>query len=274
MKVQGKTAVVTGASSGIGRGTAVALAKRGCNLALVARSEEQLEVTRKMVEEYGVRATIHPADLADRAQIDALPERILAEHEAVDLLFNIAGIVAGGTFMEIGDAAFDRVMNVNFMSTAYTMKRFLPHLVTRPEAHIVNCSSVQGVVSFAGDSAYSASKFAVRGLSNAVRFELEDKTNVHVSYVVMGGVASNLVANAIPLENLSEEERAKRRADAKAYSAKVLGMDPMDAGEGIVVGTEKNQARIIVGKDARSAVRLEHFFPVNYWPILRKYLGR
>ena len=274
MKVKGKTAVVTGASSGIGRGTAVALAKRGCHLALVARSREQLELTRKMTEAYQVKASIHVADLADREQINRLPEQILAEHGAVDLLFNIAGVVAAGTFMEIGEDTFEHVMNVNFMSTAYTMKRFLPYLITRPEAHIINCSSVQGVLSFAGDSAYSASKFAVRGLSNAIRFELEDDTHVHVSCVIMGGVASNLVSNAIPLDQLSEEERAKRRKAAQAFSDKVLGMDPMTAGEGIVIGTEKNQPRIVVGRDARFAILLERLFPVHYWPFLRRMIGR
>lgn len=274
MKVTGKTAIVTGAGSGLGRGIAVALAKRHCDLAIIDIHGDWLEETVKMIEPYGVKVVTYVADLSERAQINELPEKILADFEAVDLLFNIAGVCGGGFFSQVTDETFDKIMAVNFFAPAYMMKRFMPHLMTRPEAHIVNMASVQAVLPFAGDGAYSASKFALRGLTEAIDCELYDNPNIHLTYVIQGGASTGIVRNAFPTLGLTPEEKAERAARYEKFNSNVLGADPFEAAENIIDGTEQNLRRIVNGTDAENSVKLEQMEPVDFWPILRKKLGR
>lgn len=275
MEIQGKTAIVTGSGSGIGRGVCLALAKRHCNLVMVDLSKERMEETRALVSGYGIQTAVYAADLSNRQQINALPERILSENDSVDLLFNIAGICAGGTFMQISDEAFDKVIAVDFLGMAYMMKRFLPHLLKRPEAYVVNMSSIQGILPFPGDSAYSAAKFAVRGLTCAVDCEMYDDPTIHFAYVLQGGAKTGIITNAIPVneEALTPEELAIRKAKLAKFTQQ-LGMEPEQAGEAIVGGVEKNEKRIVVGEDAQQLLDLEKLEPVEYWSILRTKLHR
>ncbi|HWJ96293.1 MAG TPA: SDR family NAD(P)-dependent oxidoreductase [Telluria sp.] len=265
MKLQNRVAVVTGAAGGIGRATALSLARRGCHVALADLDLAGLEQTAAEARQYGVRASAHRLDVADRTGVAALPGDVQKAHNRIDLLVNNAGVALGGTFEQVSEDDFDWLMQVNFHGVVRMTRAFLPLLRESDDARIVNVSSIYGIVSPPGQAAYSASKFAVRGFSNALRHELEGST-VSVSVVHPGGVSTSIAQNArVPVNAPAEEvERGRKIAQ------KLLRMPPETAGEIIVRGIEKRQARILVGNDAKFVSLLERIAPVGYWKFLRK----
>lgn len=263
MKLKDKTALLTGAGSGIGRAIALSLAAKGCHLALVDINAEGLEQTAKAAQKPGVQVSTHKLDITDKEAVNALPVAIFESHQTIDLLINNAGISAGGTFLQISEANFDRVMDVNFHALVQLTRAFLPYLLGRPEAHIVNVSSIFGMISLPEKTVYCASKFAVRGFSNALRLELES-TNVGVSVVHPGGVATNIIQNTFRPEGISAKEISEREEAQK----KLLTLPPEKAGAIIVRGIEKNRARILVGFDAKVITLIERLMPVNYWKVM------
>lgn len=268
MIVKDKVALITGAGSGIGRAIARSLAGRGCHLALIDIDAGGLAETAEQVRETSVRVSTHVLDVTDRDAVQSLRKQALALHSAVDILVNNAGVAAGGTFAVLSEEHFDRVMNVNFQAVVQMTRTFLPHLQNRPEALIVNISSIYGIISPPEQTAYSASKFAVRGFSNALRFELE-RTNVSVCVVHPGGVSTNIVRNATSPEGIPEPLLRKKRATQQKF----LKMPPARAGEIIVRGIEKGKARILVGSDAKMAAFLERLLPVRYWQVMKWMAG-
>jgi len=269
MNVSNRVAVITGAGSGIGRATALALARRGCHLALADISIEGLKETAWMLSTLGVRVTTHPLDVADRAAVRALPAAVMDAHKRVDLLVNNAGVALGGSFEQVDEDDFDWLMDINFNGVVRMTRAFLPLLRGSDEARIVNLSSIYGIVSPPGQAAYSASKFAVRGFSNALRHELEGST-VGVSVVHPGGVATAIARNARVPRDAPADEIARGRK----LSEKLLRMAPDTAGEIIARGIERRQARILVGTDAKFVSFLERLAPVAYWRILKKATAR
>jgi NAD(P)-dependent dehydrogenase (short-subunit alcohol dehydrogenase family) len=269
LKLAGRTAVVTGAAGGIGRGIALALARRGCDLALVDIDETAL--SRTAAEIAGVetasrlRLSRHGLDVASRAAVAALPAQVLAAHGAVDILVNNAGVALGGTFREIAESDFDWLIGVNFWGVVQMTRAFLPLLSDSEEARIVNVSSLFGLIALPGQTAYAASKFAVRGFSESLRHELAD-TRIGVTVVHPGGIATSIAKNARMPASLSEDEVAKRRTFFDSF----LTMPPETAGEIIVRGVEQRRARILVGADAKYAALIERLMPVNYWKWLRR----
>jgi len=268
MNILDKTAIITGAAGGIGRGIAISLAKRGCHLALVDVDAQGLEETLSLVNGSGVRVSTHVTDLAHRPSIEHLRVQFMDNHKGLDMLVNNAGIAAGGDFMDVREDVFDRVMEINFHAVVRMTRTFLPLLKNSTEARIVNISSVFGIIAPAGQTAYAASKFAVRGFSNALRHELRG-TNVGVTVVHPGGVATSIARNSIPSDKFSEAEVRKR----VAVMEKHLKMDPGKAGEIIVSGVAKNRSRIIVGSDARFLTLMERLFPVSYWGLINRRSG-
>jgi len=264
MKVNDKVAFITGAGSGIGRAMANSLAKRGCHLALVDINQPNLEQTADELKQYNVNVSTLQLDVTDKEAVKTLPEWVINEHGAIDLMVNNAGIAAGGTFLMLSEADFDRVMDINFHAVVRITRAFLPHLLQREEARIVNISSLFGFISPAEQTAYSASKFAVRGFSNALRHELET-TSVGVSVVHPGGIATNIAESALRPEGATVDEVNTKLADAK----RLLRMPPAKAGEIIVKGIEKNKPRIIVGMDAKVLSFMERFMPNGYWRIYK-----
>lgn len=264
MNLRDGVAVLTGAGSGIGRATAVALAQRGSHLAIADINAEALAATALLVEKFGVRVSQHPLDVADRAAVAALPEAVIAAHGKVTLVINNAGVALGGNFEQVSEADFDWLMRINFDSVVCMTRAFLPHLRNAPQARLVNVSSLFGLISPPGQAAYCASKFAVRGFSNALRHELEGST-VGVTVVHPGGVATAIAtsAKAPAGADPAEIERGRR------LSQKLLRMPPEKAAEIIVSGIEKNRARVLVGNDARIASWFERLLPVTYW----KWIG-
>jgi NAD(P)-dependent dehydrogenase (short-subunit alcohol dehydrogenase family) len=268
MRLAGRTAVVTGAASGIGRAVAASLARRGCHLALVDVDGPRLAETADLVRAPGLRVSRHRADVADRAAVAALPARVTAEHPGVDLLVNNAGVALGGTFEQVSDADFEWLFEVNFWGVVRMTRAFLPLLRASDDARLVNVSSVFGLVAPAGQTAYAASKFAVRGFTEALRHELEG-TTVGATVVHPGGVATAIADSARVPAGVPADEVARRRAAFKRR----LRLPPARAGEAIVRGVERRSARVLVGADAVAVSLLARVAPVSYWKALAARLG-
>jgi NAD(P)-dependent dehydrogenase (short-subunit alcohol dehydrogenase family) len=262
-RLKDRTAVVTGAASGIGRAVAVSLARRGCHLALADVNRAGLADTAAVVAPHGVRASQHLLDVANPEAVAALPEAVLAEHRAVDVLVNNAGVALGGAFEEVSEADFEWLFAINFWGVVRMTRAFLPVLRASDDARIVNLSSVLGLIAMPRQVAYCASKFAVRGFSEALRQELAGST-VGVTVVHPGGIATAISENARVPKGAKPEEIARRREEMR----KVLVMPPEKAGEIIVDGTERRLSRVLVGSDAKLLSTIQRLAPVSYPTVL------
>ena len=263
MTLHDRTAVITGAGSGIGRAIAQSLASRGCHLALADINEPGLAETVQLLDGARIRVSRHKLDVADRAATAALPQAVLAEHGRVDLLFNNAGVALAGTFDQISETDFDWLFDINFGAVVRLTRAFMPHLKASEDAWIVNMSSLFGLISPPGQTAYSASKFAVRGFSNALRFELAE-SNVGMTVVHPGGVATKIAENARRHAGTTNAEVAQRLELAR----RVLTMPPAKAGEIIVRAVERRAPRVVVGGRAKMMALIERLAPVSYWTFL------
>jgi NAD(P)-dependent dehydrogenase (short-subunit alcohol dehydrogenase family) len=267
----GKTAVITGAAGGIGRALAFVLAAEGCHLALVDRRAEALAETVSALTNQGLRLSTHELDVSDRAAVAALPAQVQALHGSIHLLVNNAGVALAGTFEMVTKEEFDWLFDINFHAVVALTRAFLPYLRAAPGgAHIVNLSSIFGIIAPAGQVAYSASKFAVRGFSMALAHELEG-SGVGVSVVHPGGVATDIarharLAAALP-RDAALDERLKR-ANEK------LTLPPVEAARIILRGVRRRQQRILVGGDARLIAWLERLAPVAHWRWVSRLMGR
>lgn len=269
MRLSGRTAVVTGAASGIGRAIAVSLARRGCHLALADVNEAGLAETAALVRAPGLRVSTHRLDVSDRAAVAAFPEQVGREHPGVDLLFNNAGVALGGNFELVSDEDVEWLFDINFWGVVRMTRAFLPVLRKSDDARLVNVSSVFGLIAPPEQAAYAASKFAVRGFTEALRHELAGSP-VGVSVVHPGGVATAIADSARIPAGVPAEEIERRRAAFK----KNLALPAAVAGETIVRGVEQRQPRILVGRDAKVLALLERLAPVSYWKLLGRLVPR
>ncbi len=267
MELKNKTAVLTGAGSGIGRALALHLAREGCHLALADINTQGLAETARLAAATGVRVSQHWLDVASREAVAALPAEVLAAHGAVDLLINNAGVALGGTFEQVTERDFDWLMDINFNGLVRMTRAFLPLLKARPVARIVNLSSLFGLVAPPEQSAYCASKFAVRGFSNALRHELEDEqSTVGVTVVHPGGVATQIAESA----RMSEAQTAQEIEQRRKLSRKVLKLSPEKAAAIIVRAVQRDRARVLVGWDAVIVSLVERLMPVRYWRLFAR----
>jgi short-subunit dehydrogenase len=267
--IGGRTAVITGAASGIGRGIAMALAKRGANLALADLDEAGMQATAEMAEAHGVTTSRHRLDVADRAEVAALPEAVIATHGRADILVNNAGVAVGGTFEQVAEVDFEWLFEINFWGVVRMTRAFLPLLRASGDAHLVNISSLFGLIAPPGQAAYCASKFAVRGFTESLRRELEEEgVRIAVTLVHPGGVATSIADNARLPRGTNAEEVAENRDRFR----RLLTMPPEKAGEIIVSGMERGKARVMVGNDAKSAALVERIAPVSYWKHLQRMM--
>lgn len=267
-ELQGRTAIVTGAGGGIGAAISASLAKRGCHLALGDIDTVGLARTAETVKPSGVRVSTHVLDVGDGNAIASFPAQVLAEHAAIDVVVNNAGVALGGTFEDVSPENFDWLMGINFWGVVRMTRAFLPHLKTRPEARIVNLSSLFGLVAPPGQTAYAASKFAVRGFSEALRHELE-RSPVGITVVHPGGVRTSIARSSRAPDGVDPVEVER---DRKAFE-KQLKLPAETAGEIIVKGIEARRARIIVGSDAKLLASLERLMPVGHWGVIRRLMG-
>ena len=263
MRLEGRTAVITGAAGGIGRAIAVSLASRRCHLALADIDEAGMAETSNLARAHGVRVSRHRVDVADRVAIAELPDTVAAEHGGVDILVNNAGVALGGTFEQISAEDFEWLFEINFWGVVRMTRAFLPLLRASDDARVVNLSSVYGVIAPPEQVAYSASKFAVRGFSEALRHELEG-SSVAVTVVHPAGVNTSIAEKARVPAGVTEEQITKRRARYR----KLLTMPPEIAGETIVRGIERRRSRVLVGSDAKVISVVARLLPVSYWKLL------
>ncbi len=269
MELRGRTAVITGAASGIGRSLALEFAGRGCDLALADRDVAGLDAVAAEAGRRGVRASRHPIDLVDAAAIAALPEAVLAHHRGVDLVVNNAGVALGGTFEQVSERDFDWLFDINFFGVVRMTRAFLPTLKRSDDARLVNVSSLYGFVAPPGQTAYAASKFAVRGFSQALRLELEG-TSVGVTTVHPGGVATAIARNARMPAGATPEQLAQR----VKFSEKLLRLPPERAAAAIADAIVRRKPRVIVGSDAKLVSLIERVLPVSYGRVLAAMAGR
>ncbi len=248
MKLTGKVAVVTGAASGIGRALAIELAKRGAiGLALSDVDEIGLAETAQLAGEHGARVHTQRLDVADRSAVLTYAETVAAEFGVVNLVINNAGISATGNFEDITFERFDRVMNIDFGGVLNGSKAFLPHLIASGDGHLVNISSLFGLLSVPGQTPYNAAKFAVRGLTEALRQEmLISKHNVEVTCVHPGGIKTNIAKNA----DTGGDETGRKQVEL--FERLFLHVSPESAAKEILKGVEKKKGRVLIGIDAKS----------------------
>ena len=253
-------ALVTGAGGGIGAALAFALAKAGATLVLVDKNAAGLDTTAARIASIGGKTSVHALDLVDEAAILALEPIVRAEHGRLDLLVNNAGVAYGGTFADMELDDFEWVMDINFRATVRMTHAFLPMLRAAPKAQIVNISSLYGIVAPPGQTAYSASKFAVRGFSEALRHEYLG-TPLGVTVVHPGGVATGIARNARISSKLDPREVEKGQKQME----KLLKLSPEKAAAQIMRGIETRAWRVIVGNDAKMVTLVQRVRPVRYW---------
>lgn len=276
-----KVAVVTGAASGMGRYLAVLLAKVGCNVAICDINEEELGKTATMLSRYNIATSTHLVDIADPLQIDRLHEEVMARHQAVDLVFNNAGITVMSDFEDMPPADWDRVMNINLAGVVNMTRKFLPDLKSRPEAALINTSSIFGMVAVPGQSVYHAAKFAVRGFTESLAREM-DGTNLQVHCVHPGHVGTNIASSAKEVMGSTASDMPafirempvfmrKMSSEERGNMFKENGMHPSRAAKIILDGVQRRRARIFVGLDAKLMELTQRFFPQSYmrtWPFI------
>ena len=271
--INGAAAVVTGAASGIGRALALELAARGCDLALADRDEAGLKSVAAEIGKSGQRkVTVHRVDVGQPQEIADFAAAAIAAHPGLNIVVNNAGVALLGSFNEIDQAQMDWLMNINFWGVVHGCRAFLPQLSKQREAHIVNLSSIFGIIAPPGQTAYCAAKFAVRGFSESLRHELATANSpVKLSVVHPGGVATNIVRNSPAGARVTDN--ARRVQSIERFDA-IARTTPAAAALRIIVGIEKNQPRILIGNDARAMDLLQRFRPGTYWAVLARRIEK
>lgn len=248
----GRVAAITGAGSGIGRALAVELAQRGAHLALADIDEAGLTETVMRCEGRGVKVTAQRLDVADRDAVFAWADAVEAEHGHVDLIFNNAGVALGATIEHMSYDDFEWLMDINFWGVVHGTKAFLPKLEANGAGHIVNLSSVFGLVSIPTQSAYNASKFGVRGFTDALRMELEIAGSpVSCTTVHPGGIKTNIARSARMHHSVSSYTGGDDGEDVGDSFEKLAMTTPEKAALQILSAVERNKRRALIGPDAK-----------------------
>lgn len=259
MNVQNKVFLVTGAGGGIGGELVAELLQRGAKVAAVDLRDETLQKLAGTL--HSEKLSTHPLNISDRQSVEALPQQVIEAHGTIDGIINCAGIIQ--PFVKVNDLDYEsieRVMNVNFYGTLYMTKEFLPYLLDRPEAYVVNVSSMGGFLPVPGQSVYGASKAAVKLLTEALYAELLN-TNVHVSVVFPGATATNITQNSgvagpeIPTENAKQSFKMLPASDAAVL---------------IINGIDKNKPQIFTGQDSKFMNKLYRFNAVYATKFIAK----
>lgn len=244
-----KVVVITGAGSGIGRALALNCARRGSLLALSDVDDAGLADTVKLVEAAAPGREVHTAhlDVADRAAFTAYAAAVAEHFGRVNVIINNAGVALSGDLTDLEYADMDWITGINFWGVVHGTKEFLPHLIASGDGHVVNLSSLFGLVSMPGQSMYNAAKYAVRGMTEALREEmLIARHPVGVTCVHPGGIKTAIARNARVSDG---EDKAET---AKFFDEKLAKMTPDRAAEIIVKGIMSNKARVLVGLDAHA----------------------
>jgi len=271
MKIDHTTvAVVTGAASGIGRALAIRLAQEGAALAIADIKAGDLDETVRMLKSIGGapgKFTTHIVDVSDKERVAAFAREVVEAHGRANLIINNAGVGLFGTAEQLSIEDIEWLMGVNFWGVIHGVKHFLPILRQQPQAHIVNISSVFGIIGPVGHSAYAASKFAVRGFTEVLRHELAGGA-VKVTVVHPGGIKTNIANDARPGAGADRAAVDKERAIFNVAARTT----PEAAAERIVRGVSRDEERILIGADAWAIDRIQRWAPVKYWRVLGRMI--
>ena len=266
--LHGSTAVITGAASGIGAALSANLAARGTHLALADQNADRLAQVADAVRAQGVRVSEHVLDVADRAALEALPEAVLAHHGSVQVLVNNAGVALAGNVADVSLADIEWVLDINFWAPVRLTRAFMYALNQERAAHIVQVSSLFGLIAPPGQAAYCASKFALRGFSESLRHELAGSP-VSLTVVHPGGVRTEIARTARIPQGIDPVTARAEMADFD----RLLRTPPETAAELIAQAILARAPRLLIGRDARLAERLQRLFPTSYWKYISRQTG-
>ncbi|NLU84520.1 SDR family NAD(P)-dependent oxidoreductase [Rhodococcus sp. HNM0569] len=265
----GRVAVVTGAGSGMGRTLALGLARRGARLALSDVDTDGLAETVSQVRALGAEVRSDRLDVAERGAVLQYADDIAAHFGVVNQVYNNAGVAFSGSILESDFKDLERVVDIDYWGVVNGTKAFLPHLIASGDGHVVNTSSLYGLLSLPRQSAYNSAKAAVRAFSEALRMEMLAAGHpVRVTTVHPGGVKTNVANNATAAGGVKDER------ETRTYNEKLLKMSPERAAEIILDGVAKNKARVLVGNDAKALDALVRILGPAYHRPMVKALAR
>lgn len=271
--IKGSAAAITGAASGIGRALALELAAGGCDVAIADRDEAGLAAVAAELASRGRKVTTHRVDVSDPAQIQAFAMAATAAHPGLNIVVNNAGVAMLGQFNEFDQAQFEWLMNINFWGVVHGTRAFLPHLERQKAAHIVNISSIFGIIAPSGQTAYCASKFAVRGFSESLRHEFWlNNSPVQLTVVHPGGIKTNIVRNM--RTGAAITDNARRVESIERFDTEFAKTTPEVAAQTIIKGIEKNAPRVLIGGDAKFMDLLQRFRPGKYFKVMQRQLAK
>jgi short-subunit dehydrogenase len=271
---EGKVAAITGAGSGMGRALAVALSHCGCHLALSDVDESGLAETAQLASAQAVKVTTKRVDVAAREQVHAWADDVVRDQGKCNLIFNNAGVNHAGTIEGLAYADFEWIMGINFWGVVYGTKAFLPHLKASGEGHVINTSSLFGLLAIPSQSTYNASKFAVRGFTEALREELEvTRSPVSATCVHPGGIKTNIARSARLDASLKDLGVSDLERSRKSFE-KAFRVTAEDAARTILRGVEKNARRVLVGTDAHVLDLLQRALPGSYHGLVARAARR
>ncbi len=263
-----KVAAITGAGSGMGRTLAVSLARRGCHVSVSDVDEAGLGETVDLAAAHGVKVTSKRVDVSRREEVYAWADDVVRDHGKCNLIFNNAGVAHSASIEGIDYADFEWIVGINFWGVVYGTKAFLPHLKASGEGHIINTSSLFGLLGIPSQSTYNATKFAVRGFTEALREELEvTRSPVSATCIHPGGIKTNIARSARVHESLKtlgvSDIEGSRRDFEKAFR-----VTAENAAEVILRGVQRDARRVLIGLDAHMLDLLQRLLPGHYHGIV------
>ena len=266
----GRTCVITGAAGGIGAALTLDLARRRAVLALVDRDAEGLDRVAALARRSGAQeVSTHVVDLSDGGDRLDLAAAVAERHGGADLLINNAGVALSGTFEQVSMKDFDWLMEINLHAVVRTTKAFLPQLLSRPGAHVVNISSLFGLLAPPTQVAYVTSKFGVRGFSEALRHELAGRVGVTV--VHPGGIRTAIATSA---RLTGPDVDGRQAAEAAEFTRKALTMPPEEAARQILASVQARRPRLVITRAAKLADVLVRVAPARYWRIIQRQVAK
>lgn len=268
--LSGRVCAITGAGSGIGRALALEVSRRGGTVALCDVDESGLSATARAVDAQGGSVTTAVVDVADRQAVEGWADKVAADHGGVNMIVNNAGVALGANVETMTYEDLEWLMGVNFWGVVHGTKAFLPHLRASGQGHIVNVSSVFGLVGVPSQSAYNAAKFAVRGFTEALRIELDAESDGAVSCTTVhpGGIKTNIARNGrfdeVTMKALGQDPDVVIEKAEKAFMT-----SPEKAAKVILDGVARNKRRVFIGPDAQLFKAMSLLPPGVYQNLIR-----
>lgn len=261
-----KVAAVTGAGSGIGQQLALLLAKQGCHLSLSDINEQGLVKTVELLKDSKVRVTTQKLDVSDREAMRAWAAETVQQHGSVNMIFNNAGVALGSTVEGASYDELEWIVGINFWGVVYGTKEFLPLIKQTGDGHIINISSLFGLTAQPTQSAYNATKFAVRGFTESLRQELDiENCGVSALCVHPGGIRTN-IANDARMNDSLRSLGMNPEKSARTFN-KLLRIPPEEAAREILNAVQKDKRRVLIGNDAKSLDLIQRILPTGYQKV-------